>query len=170
MLALLLLLCVALISANHYETLGLRSDASEQAIRRAYRRAALTSHPDKQPHGRRAAAARRMEVLNEAYAALGDADARRRYDYELAMGAASGGRSSYSPHSENRRRVSVHVACTLEQLGGFAAVKVDLQSALGVAAAGRRIPPLQRWLPPGSHVGDKVRRVLSLSLRLTLCP
>jgi hypothetical protein len=60
---------------NHYETLGITPDATEDEIKIAYRRAAREAHPD-----RDGGDAEKMQRINAAYAILGDAVARERYD------------------------------------------------------------------------------------------
>lgn len=74
-----------------YEVLGVARDASAEEVRRAYRRAARSAHPD--VGGDPAA----FRAVSRAWQLLGDAEARRRYDLSLpAAGAArpraSGGR------------------------------------------------------------------------------
>jgi DnaJ-class molecular chaperone len=64
--------------ANPYETLGVAPDASQDDIRKAYRKAAKESHPDLNP-GKPEAEARFKEI-NAAYDIVGDADKRKRYD------------------------------------------------------------------------------------------
>jgi DnaJ-class molecular chaperone len=61
-----------------YVVLGVRQDASESEIRRAYRRLARQFHPDINP-GDQAAAAHFQQVL-EAYETLIDRERRVRYD------------------------------------------------------------------------------------------
>ncbi|MBK8253280.1 MAG: molecular chaperone DnaJ [Polyangiaceae bacterium] len=61
-----------------YEVLGLAKEASNDDIRKAYRRAALDSHPDRNPGN--AEAERRFKEVSEAYQVLSDDDKRARYD------------------------------------------------------------------------------------------
>lgn len=65
-----------------YEVLGVERTADAAQIRRAYRRAARTAHPDA---GGDAAAFR---ALTRAWEAIGDPDARRRYDLSLPSPAS----------------------------------------------------------------------------------
>lgn len=70
-------------TADPYEVLGVRADASLEEIRRAYVRLARSHHPDyfvDAPAGDRAAAEARMRAVNEAWAVLGDANRRRSLD------------------------------------------------------------------------------------------
>ena len=60
---------------DHYETLGVRPDASAPEIRDAYRRLARRYHPDR---GERDAGA--MAAINEAYRVLGEPARRAVYD------------------------------------------------------------------------------------------
>ena len=64
--------------ANPYETLGVASNASQDDIRKAYRKAAKETHPDLNPG--KPAAEKRFKEINAAYDIIGDADKRKRYD------------------------------------------------------------------------------------------
>eukprot|EP00325_Prymnesiales_sp_UTEX-LB-985_P004131 CAMPEP_0174705458 /NCGR_PEP_ID=MMETSP1094-20130205/8676_1 /TAXON_ID=156173 /ORGANISM="Chrysochromulina brevifilum, Strain UTEX LB 985" /LENGTH=315 /DNA_ID=CAMNT_0015903625 /DNA_START=42 /DNA_END=989 /DNA_ORIENTATION=- len=65
-----------------YAVLGVSSDASEEDIKRSYRRLALKLHPDKATgdEEQRALAERRFKEVNEAYSLLSDPARRERYD------------------------------------------------------------------------------------------
>ena len=145
---------------SHYETLGVPRDATTAKIKSAYRKAALREHPDKQSGkgaASRSASALRMERLNEAYATLLDPDLRRRYNLELANPYQQRSYQSYeSARQYEPRIVKVTIPCTLEQLGGFESVVVDLRQAFGLPAD-QYIPPLRVFLPPGSRSGDRHR-------------
>jgi DnaJ-class molecular chaperone len=64
--------------ANPYETLGVAADASQDDIRKAYRKAAKDTHPDLNPG--KPEAEKRFKEINAAYDIIGDADKRKRYD------------------------------------------------------------------------------------------
>ncbi len=64
--------------ANPYETLGVAPDASQDDIRKAYRKAAKETHPDLNPGKPEAEA--RFKQINAAYDVVGDAEKRKRYD------------------------------------------------------------------------------------------
>lgn len=63
----------------HYDVLSVSMDATDAEIRKAYRKAALKWHPDKNP-GREATATERMKLVTEAYGVLSDATERAWYD------------------------------------------------------------------------------------------
>lgn len=66
---------------NHYETLGLKTSASLEEIRRAYRILARRYHPDLNPD--RPVAEERFKKISIAYAILSDPEKKRLYDIEL---------------------------------------------------------------------------------------
>jgi curved DNA-binding protein len=63
---------------DYYATLGVRPDASEEEIRKAYRRLAIQWHPDRNPGV--ANATQRFQEISEAYAVLIDPRKRQQYD------------------------------------------------------------------------------------------
>jgi molecular chaperone DnaJ len=63
---------------DYYAVLGVDQEASELAIRAAYRRLVLNHHPDRHPDDPDATL--RLRNLVQAYEVLGDTDARRAYD------------------------------------------------------------------------------------------
>ena len=65
--------------ATLYETLGVREDASDDEIKRAYRKAAMRAHPDRN-QGREASAHDAFQEIKEAYSILSDPDQRGVYD------------------------------------------------------------------------------------------
>ncbi len=63
---------------NLYKTLGVAKDASDDEVRKAYRRLAKTCHPDTNPGDK--AAEERFKAISRAYAILGEPAKRKRYD------------------------------------------------------------------------------------------
>lgn len=63
---------------DYYEVLGVGKDASEDAIKKAYRKLALDNHPDRNPGN--AEAEKRFKEAAEAYSVLSDAQKKGRYD------------------------------------------------------------------------------------------
>ena len=73
---------------DYYKTLGVRRDASDEEIRKAFRGLARRFHPDVAKD--KAEGERRFKEINEAYEVLGDPEKRRRYDAIGAQGMADG--------------------------------------------------------------------------------
>jgi len=63
---------------DYYNILGVKRDASEQEIKRAYRRLARKHHPDVNPGDKSAEA--KFKEINEAYEVLSDKEKRQKYD------------------------------------------------------------------------------------------
>jgi DnaJ-class molecular chaperone len=70
---------------DYYGLMGLHPEATEEEIRKAYRRLALQWHPDRNPGNPEAA--ERFKEISEAYAVLIDPAKRRAYDRARAAGA-----------------------------------------------------------------------------------
>ncbi len=73
--------------ADHYQTLGVERDATQEDIKRAYRKMAHKHHPDKEGGDEE-----QFKVINEAYQVIGDEQKRKQYDqfgdsFEAAGGA-----------------------------------------------------------------------------------
>lgn len=63
---------------DYYSILGLNRDATQEEIKKAYRRLALKYHPDRNPKDKEAEEI--FKEIGEAYAVLGDREKRRMYD------------------------------------------------------------------------------------------
>ncbi len=77
---------------DYYEVLGVSKSASDQEIKKAYRKLALKYHPDKNPGDKSAEEA--FKEAAEAYEVLSNAEKRSRYDqfgHQGVGGAAGGG-------------------------------------------------------------------------------
>ena len=75
---------------DYYELLGIPRDASENQIKKAYKKLALKWHPDKNPD-KREEAELKFKELGEAYSVLTDPKKRRIYDKYGHEGLESGG-------------------------------------------------------------------------------
>ena len=73
---------------DFYAVLGVSSSASQDEIKKTYRRLAAKHHPDKNPND--AKAAERFKEISEAYTVLGDPEKRKQYDEMRRLGAFTG--------------------------------------------------------------------------------
>ncbi|MDZ7291287.1 MAG: molecular chaperone DnaJ [candidate division KSB1 bacterium] len=74
---------------DYYEILGVRRDASEEEIKKAYRKLAMQYHPDRNPGDH--TAEERFKEAAEAYEVLRDREKRERYDRYGHAGIRGGG-------------------------------------------------------------------------------
>jgi molecular chaperone DnaJ len=63
---------------NYYEVLGVSREASDEDIKKAYRKLVFEHHPDRNPHKKDAD--ERIREINVAYEIVGDPEKRRSYD------------------------------------------------------------------------------------------
>ena len=63
---------------DYYEVLGVKKDSSAEEIKKAYRKAAMKYHPDRNPGDKEAEA--KFKEVGEAYEVLSDDGKRQRYD------------------------------------------------------------------------------------------
>lgn len=80
---------------DYYEVLGLKKGASDEEIKKAFRKMAKQYHPDLHPGD--AEAEKKFKEINEAYGVLSDADKKSKYDayghagVDPSYGAGAGG-------------------------------------------------------------------------------
>ena len=85
---------------DYYEVLGVDKNASEEEIKKAYRRIAIKYHPDRNPGDKQAE--EKFKEAAEAYNVLHDAQKRQQYDQFGFEGAAgAGGFGGFSSTSMN---------------------------------------------------------------------
>ena len=64
--------------ANYYDTLEVKKGASDDEIKKSYRKLAMKFHPDRNPGDK--SAEEQFKKISEAYAVLSDSEKRRQYD------------------------------------------------------------------------------------------
>src|SRR3954470_17125510 len=88
---------------DYYNVIGVPASATQEELKKAYRKLAAKHHPDKNPSDPKAAD--RFKELSEAYQVLGDAEKRKQYDQMRRLGAFGGfGTGSAGPSGGPRRQ------------------------------------------------------------------
>ena len=129
---------------DYYELLGVKKDASESEIKKAYRKLAMKYHPDRNPDDK--TAEEKFKDIQKAYAILSDAKKRSAYDqfgHAAVDGSAGGGPGGHG-------------------FGGFEDVFGDIFSDIFSGARGQSRQG-GRSQPRGQRGSD-----LQMSIQLTL--
>src|SRR5215211_8962704 len=75
-------------NTDYYAVLGVSASATQEEIKKQYRKLAAKHHPDKNQSDPKAAD--RFKEISEAYTTLGDPDKRKQYDQMRQLGAFGG--------------------------------------------------------------------------------
>ncbi|MCC6147119.1 MAG: DnaJ domain-containing protein [Anaerolineaceae bacterium] len=82
---------------DYYKTLGIERKATQEDVKRAYRKLALKYHPDRNPDNKEAE--EKFKLINEAYQVLGDEKKRAHYDQlgaSYQQWQSTGGRGNFN--------------------------------------------------------------------------
>ena len=105
---------------DYYEVLGVSKTATEDEIKKAYKKLAKQWHPDKNPDNKEEAT-NKINEINEAYAVVGDAEKRQMYDAGGFEGLEEGGFdmsdiiNQMMPQRVQVPNVDVEITLTLEE-------------------------------------------------------
>lgn len=130
--------------ADHYEVLGVARDASQDEIKKAYRRLARELHPDVNPSPE---AAERFKEVTHAYDTLSDADRRRQYDlgdqaqggfgfgdiFEQFFAAAGGGGRGPRSRAQRGEDALVRIELDLDEVMFGTHRDVEVRTAIACA-------------------------------------
>ena len=135
---------------DYYEVLGVNKDASAEDIKKAYRKAAMKYHPDRNPGDK--TAEEKFKEAGEAYEVLSDADKRARYDqYGFAgvdpnfgaggagYGGAGFGGSGFGGFDGFLYALVVFVVCDYFTGVLAAAIKHELSSEVGFKGIAKKV-------------------------------
>lgn len=78
------------IETEYYDILGVKPDASDDEIKKAYRKLAVKEHPDKNQNNLEEAT-KKFQGISEAFSVLSDPEKRKMYDMAGKSGSAGGG-------------------------------------------------------------------------------
>lgn len=149
-------------AVDYYKTLGVARSASEDEIRKAYKKLARENHPDVKPND--PAAAERFKQASEAYEVLSDAEKRKQYDQFGAAwkhaGQAGGAYPGGRPFSGGRAP-----DVDLGDIFGGGAGGVDLEDIFGGMFGGGARPGRSR--APRPQRGGDIQTEITVPFQLS---
>ena len=113
---------------NYYQVLGLSKNASQDEIKKTFRKLSLQYHPDKNP-----SSTEKFKEINEAYQTLGDSKKRSQYDMissnPFLSGIQNNGFNHTSYHNMDDILNDEHINDMLQQMFGSMAMPMPGQQS-----------------------------------------
>ncbi|MDH4223986.1 MAG: DnaJ domain-containing protein, partial [candidate division Zixibacteria bacterium] len=136
---------------DYYEVLGLDRNASEEDVKKAYRKLALQYHPDRNPGNKEAE--EKFKEATEAYEVLKDPAKKNRYDQFGHVGVGAGTGAGFEGFDFGSFDLGDALRTFMRDFGGFGFEEFDLFGQ-------RRTSRTKR----GSNKGEDIQIKLKLSL------
>lgn len=116
---------------SYYGVLGVAQSATEDEIRRRFRKLARERHPDRFQGEEKRRAEHDFQHLTEAFNVLTDTERRRLHDLDLQRGAHAGGRPGAGPAEDRSQRVKAYLARGVQAYreGNFLAAAESFEEA-----------------------------------------
>ncbi len=123
---------MATATQDFYEVLGVKESATQEEIKKAYRKLAKQHHPDANPGNPKAAD--RFKEIGEAYSVLSDPEKRKQYDQMRRLGAfgfgGGAGRGPFTRTPQGYSGTGGGGGFSFEDLSGFGGGLSDLFSTI----------------------------------------
>jgi curved DNA-binding protein len=137
---------------DYYKTLGVERKASEDEIRKAYRKLAMQYHPDRNPNDKQAE--ERFKEINEAYQVLSDSKKRSHYDrlgsdYSNWQQRGAPGDFNWDQYGGSPGGTRVNIDDLNEMFGGAGGFSDFFRTIFGMDAEGVRTRTRSRPQPQG---------------------
>ena len=148
---------------DYYAVIGVPASASQDEIKKQYRKLAAKHHPDKNPNDPKAADT--FKAISEAYQTLGDPDKRKQYDQMRQLGAFGGfgGARGAGTRGTGAPPGGPNIRFDEFDIGGLGGLGDIFSSMFGGGAAGR--PGATGTRARGPQRGQDVESTLEIPFR-----
>jgi molecular chaperone DnaJ len=155
---------MATATKDFYEILGVKDSATQQEIKKAYRKLAKQYHPDANPGNPKAS--ERFKEIGEAYSVLSDEEKRKNYDQMKRLGAfgfgRGGGKGPFTQPGGGFGGTAPGGGFSFDDLSGFGGLS-DIFSS--IFDRGKRDTPRS---PKGPKKGRNVEYVVEIQFKTAI--